>query len=675
MERNTGDENPRKAGRGLRAGSAGGLKSALCAIVNRLAFLTVPLITGTALAQVNHFPADAVVDVTLAPYKARPDDNQDDTAAIQSAISDCVGTGRPVFFPNGIYDVSDSLLAKNKSGKWEAHLTLQGSSRSTIRLKNQCTGFVDPTKPRAVIVMASHWEPGDADDGGGNKAFRNNVFDLTIDTGTGNSGAIGIDYAASNWGAIERVHIQSRDYAGVTGVALRRNIPGPGLINGLQVDGFAVGLDVHDIQYGMTVRRFHAEHAKIAHIRTDQNVLSVDRLAWNDEVPLLLGTGRGALLNLRSARLSTPNKGASIDWKGSLNIVDVSLFGEASIIAGGKTTAAKKILNFTWPPAMGGAFAPIEDLYAAKTGGMPHSAPDTVEGNPANWRPVGPRLAGETDDTGAIQRAIDATNAIVYFPIGRTYFVSDTIDVRGNVRQIMGMGAEISLGAAKAPFSNVANPRPIFRINSTSADAVIFENCFFNVQYPGEVIFENNSPKPLVIRHCGGWVGSAGHRRSYRNTPTATGPVYIEDVFLPGWAFTKQQVWAWQFNPENPDGDGSEPQVLNDGGSLGIVGFKTEGPAPFIVTRNGGRTQLLGGYNYISATNAPAVPRAAVPYLVEDSEAALSFVADNFRDSDYDVYVRKTVGGKIVKEWKHSDLPPRNGNPGDRSVAVPLLVP
>jgi len=167
-------------------------------------------------------------------------------------------------------------------------------------------------------------------------------------------------------------------------------------------------------------------------------------------------------------------------------------------------------------------------------------------------------------------------------------------------------------------------------------------------------------------------VGAEGHRRAYRNTAKATGKIFLEDVFLPGWEFRGQQVWARQFNPENYDGDGSTPQVANFGGKLWILGFKTEGPAPFLETSRGGTTELLGAYNYISAAQENPVPQGSVPYLAENSFVALTFATDNFRDIDYPVYIRQIHQGRTV-DWKGPDLPSRNGHSGDRSFAIPRL--
>lgn len=298
-------------------------------------------------------------------------------------------------------------------------------------------------------------------------------------------------------------------------------------------------------------------------------------------------------------------------------------------------------------------------------------SPEYWSSHPGDWVAVGQRLPGEKDDTAAIQRALDSGKPIIYFQNTRTYFISDTLVIRGHVRKVLGMFAEISLGAAKEPFDDPQEPRPLIRIDETAADAVFLERLFFNAQYRGEVIFENNSPRTLIVRHCGGWVGSGGDRRAYRNTSRATGKVFIEDVFLPGWQFTRQQVWARQLNPENMGGDGRTPQVANIAGRLWILGFKTEGPAPFLRTTAGGLTELLGAYNYVSATDAPAVPPEAVPYIVMDAEASLSFLTDNFRSSDYRVYIEEVQKGS-VRHWRPADLPPRNGNPDDASRAVPV---
>jgi hypothetical protein len=627
-------------------------------------------------AQEKLFPPDAVVNVTLPPYNARPGQGVDNTAALQRAITENVGTGRVLYFPAGTYEISDTLVAKNRDGLWRAHLTLQGQGRdqTIVRLADHASGFGDPARPKAMLMTGSMQEKGDAADGGGNKAFRNNVFDLTLDTGTGNAGAMGIEYAVSNQGAIKNVTVRSGDGLGVAGISLRRKIPGPGLIKNVAVQGFEVGIDVGDMEYGITLEDVAVAGQRTAGIRVSENLLYVRHLKSVNRVPAILVTKpNGALVLLDSQLTGGAGDQPALDCSGSLLMRNVTTAGyrEAAVRCHGIDVAGPVYPQYVYPAAKGADGSSAAASQPATALLPVEETPEFWNANLADWMPVGPRLPGEPDDTAAIQRALDSGKGTVYLPNNRSYFLSDTVVVRGKVRQILGLGSEVSLGAAKVPFGDREHPRPLIRIDPTDSATVFFEGIFFNAQYPGEVLFENNSPAAVVIKQCLGWVGAEGRRRSYRNTARATGRVFLEDNFLPGWAFTKQKVWARQFNPENADGDGITPQVANAGGQLWVLGFKTEGPAPFLVTTAGGTTELLGAYNYVSATAADRVPANAVPYVVTDATAALTFVSDNFRDNDYAVYIRETQGDR-VHELKSSDLSARDGSSHDRSFVVPL---
>lgn len=611
------------------------------------------------------FPLDAVVNVTLPPYEAQPDDNVDDTSAIQRAITDHVDTGRTLYFPAGTYLISDTLAARNSEGLWRAHLTFQGQNRDTtiLKLTNSTPGYGDPKNPKAILATGSHWQEGDGLDGGGNKAFRNNIFDLTFDTASANPGAVGVDWAVSNQGAIKDVSVCSGDGQGVAGITLLRRIPGPGLIKNVRITGFDVGLDVGDGQYGLTMENVLVKGQRLAGVRVSQNLLHIRHLFSGNAAPALIVSDRNGVVTLLDSTLTGGSHEAfAIECAGTLLARNVKTEGYSNISIRGQTKPSPRGGEISEPAALGKTLPPLPI----------EETPDYWNPKLDDWEAVGARNVGENDDTAAIQRAFDSGKGTVYFPNSRVYFLSDTIIIRGAVRQVLGMGSEISLGAASKPFGDPADPRPLFRIDPTASPAVFLENLFFNAQYPGEVLFENNSPADVVIKHSAGWVGGKGSRRSYRNTPRATGKLFIEDVFLPGWEFSGQRVWARQLNPENYDGDGGSAQVANRGGKLWILGFKTEGPAPFLQTTAGGNTELLGAYNYISALEANPVPQDSVPYLSVDSTMALTFATDNFRDTDYPVYIRQIRNGHTV-DWEGADLPPRNGVAGDRSFAVSLF--
>ena len=142
----------------------------------------------SAQSQERVLPGPAVVNVKTA-YGARGDGIADDTTVLQNAIQENVGTGRILYFPKGTYLVSRRLERRSRDGTWWCGLTFQGQSRdaTVIRLCNHADGFADLLRPRGVIHTAS--QPGgpyDAIDGNGFNAFRNYIFDLTVDTGNGN---------------------------------------------------------------------------------------------------------------------------------------------------------------------------------------------------------------------------------------------------------------------------------------------------------------------------------------------------------------------------------------------------------------------------------------------------------------------------------------------------------
>ena len=130
------------------------------------------------------FPSDAgVINVKDAPYNAKGDGVTDDTAAIEQALGAYPNKNKIIYLPNGTYLVSDQLQwAAGSGGQSQKRTILQGQNtgKTVIKLKNSAPGFTNPLFPKAVIWTGK--APA--------QRFRNAIRNLTVDTGTGNPGAI-----------------------------------------------------------------------------------------------------------------------------------------------------------------------------------------------------------------------------------------------------------------------------------------------------------------------------------------------------------------------------------------------------------------------------------------------------------------------------------------------------
>jgi hypothetical protein len=139
--------------------------------------------------------------------------------------------------------------------------------------------------------------------------------------------------------------------------------------------------------------------------------------------------------------------------------------------------------------------------------------------------------------------------------------------------------------------------------------------------------------------------------------------LFVEDVtgrfhLMPG-----ARAWMRQFNPEtNQDHRNTQLEAqwhaINEGGQLWILGIKTEGPGPVIITRGGGRTELLGGLMY-SSGGARTQDQPA--FIFEDSQGSVSITEMNFSNNAYKTLVLVKKQGETALELKRGQAP---GIPG-----------
>ncbi len=581
------------------------------------------------------FPDDAgLIDVTS--YGAVGDGTTDDTEALQLAIAENVGRHRILFFPPGTYLVNDSLEWRNAEGEWQPYLTLQGAGRqhTTIRLADGAPGFGDSESPQGLIVTASALNGGDPYSGGkdwpelgeGNQAFRNYIFDLTVETGSDNPGAIGIDYLGNNISGIENVLIRSNDLTGRAGLSMTRKWPGPSLIKNVEIQGFDYGIDVAHTEYGITFEDIVLRDQQLAGIRNQSNVLSMHRVRSINQVPAVQNEIALGLVVLINAELSGAGSGkTAIENAGAVYLRSVVSDGYAALLEGIDGTSIDEYA------------APLTDALGGTSLMLPIEDPPPIPAVPLDqWTAVtdeahagGADPGDEEDDTAAIQAALDSGAPVVYFPssgdpwLGR-YLVSQTLVVPDHVERIVGFESLV-LGARGSVFTQERGTVPVFRIVGKRAEKDLTVDGLrlsaHDEPMRAAVWFEHQSSRTLAFRHV---QAGGGSQLAYRATDGA-GRLFLEDFCCGALEFgAEQPVWARQLDVEKP----LSPMVLNAGAQLWILGLKTEGPFTIITATGDGSTELLGGLLYPVDT----VPTDTAAFFVDGATASFVYAVSAYVD-------------------------------------------
>lgn len=579
-------------------------------------------------AEASTIVGDGGVDVRS--FGAVGDGRHDDTAAIQAAISAGVGMfnpGRVIFFPVGTYLVTKPLTWQRNDGTWSAGMTLrgQGSGQTSIRLADRAAGFGDPRRPTPVIATGSQ----NSADGTGNQAFGNYLFDLTVDVGASNPGAIGIDYLASNRGAIRNVVVRAAAGSGSVGIAMQRRWPGPCLIEGVDVLGFDRGVVVAQGLYSVTIDGMRLYQQRTVGLDVSDNVVTARRLITGGETlsvrnrPSGSNGARPGLLTLVDANLGgRDGSGPAIENLGNALLRNISTNGHSGPLTdGGKPVALAPRQQWSSAPAPAGTSGDTLGL-------VPPAFPSSAPGTP------GPTVAAATtgaapddgkDDTAALQKALNSGVPVVSLRPG-TYQISDTLFVPPGVIAIAGSDAVID--ATRGRFAGQSTDAA-FSVTGGSTAPVIFAQLRFQASL-GVVDVNRTGTRPIEMRdiHIGG--------RPFQGGP---GDLFLTDVEGgQGWSFTPgQRVWARQFDVEQPF-----TKITATGASVWILGLKTERAGTIIDARTGSSVEVLGGFYF----PAGAVPAGQPAFVAQDSRLSLSGSFSAIRpDYDYTVLVRSSAGG------------------------------
>lgn len=579
------------------------------------------------------YPPDANM-VNVRNYGTKGDGATDDTVAIRRAVQENLTNHRTLFFPAGTYLVSDMIEWKGKDGLFGAFLTWQGvgTDKTIIKLKDNRSGFGDSKQPKPITRSGSL---GTGGTGAGNRAHNNYIFDMTFDTGKGNPGAIGVDFNASNTGAIENVVIVSGDGKGAVGLNLTREV-GPCLIKNVTIKGFDIGIRGGSPLYSITLEHIRLENQNVVGIKNEDNVLAIRKLTSINSVPAVSygGPWPGPVVLIDSVLRGGSPQAVAIETSSHILVRNVSIEGyKAAIKSGDKLVPGPKVEEFvsSLPTSLFNSPQKTLNLPTEET-------PEFFDHDLKNWANIvayGAKGDDDKNDSNGIQKAIDSGKTTVYFPRG-SYKLDKPVIVRGNVRRLIGFNSFIRSSKVLLRFENKDHPVVLERFN--------FE----------DGVLEHAAPQPVVVRHSIGPV---------LLTTSNTGTWFIEDVVTARLNIGKgQKVYARQLNCESPP---PQPLVKNDGGLVWVLGYKTEFGNTVAATLNGGKTEILGGLFY----PAQGVNDPKIPVLLNQDAAVSAVYREIAFGPKYTIEVEETRKGQT--KTLSRDAVDRKGN---MMVAMPLYV-
>ena len=581
-------------------------------------------------AETLRFPEDAAVLDARRDFGARGDGTADDTAALQQALEASSGRdGKPtrfLFVPNGTYRVTDTLVVRSPVGPW-----VYGESRdgAVIRL-------ADGARTNVTAVLRTH--PSDTEAGSADwfmRCFRN----LTIDVGN-NPHVDGIRWFGNNSSILKNVRVVGTGKVGVNSGFLGQN--GPNLVQDVVVEGsFETGIR-SAWNWGQTLSRVTIRNARQEGVYVNATAVGIEDLVV-ENTPVALRneypndwTWWGGVVALAGGRFSggDPN-GPAITNTSVLYARDVTATGFGTVLSsatpGGDRTGSRLEEYLSHPVQRLFADAPERALRLPV---LPEP-PFPWETNVALWVCANDHgaVAGDNeDDTAAIQRAIDAAakagKTVVYLRgIGggdpNWYTLNGEVRVHGSVRHILGLGFGRVISGGQGRFV----------VDDASAPLVKFQHLQAFGGRPPAV--ENRSKdRTLLVESCDlRVVGAGGGNIFVTDCPSGI------ELRSPG-----QRLWARQLNPE---GDSDVGLVRNHGGQLWALGVKHEGPGVRWLTDQGGRTEILGLFNYGPGI---ATNDFRPSFVVSNALFSAAGIREISFGHTYPVKVRETRGGETRED-------------------------
>ncbi len=481
------------------------------------------------------------VFLTRERFGAAGDGVADDSAALQKAI-DAVQetTGEGVLLvPEGRYRISTTLHV------WPGVRVIgYGARRPALVLGDGTPGYQDPERPRYMVFFAGRRpkdasEPPDANPG----TFYSALSNVDLHIGSGNPGAVGVRarYAQHCFTS----HVEFRIGSGLAGVREGGNVAEDVRFVGGEY-GIWTGTPSPGWQYTLLDARFEGQRR--AAIREQAAGLTLIRPEFrNVPTAIEIEEGRPDDLFVKDGRFEnvsgpavivsledSPRTEINFENAACRGVATFALFRESGrrLVAPGATYVIKAFSHGLHYANLGAPGETKTVFEASAVGALPPPVPSDLAPLPpgdswANARDLGARGDGTTDDTAALQKAIDGHRA-VYFPMGR-YVVTDTLALRPD-SVLVGLhpdATQLVVPDRTPAFQGVGGPKPLVVAPKGGMTVVIGVGLYTNGINPRAVAAKwMAGPQSMMndVRFLGGHgtAGPDGRRENpYNNAHSA----------------------------------------------------------------------------------------------------------------------------------------------------------